>query len=256
MRLSSSLDNVAKWCTTNKLPLNPNKCNTMTFSLKCSPILYPYAIDNVALNRPVNLQDLGVTFDQRLTFIPHIEKIVSSANRVYGFLVRNSRDFKNISTLKTLFFAHVRSKLEYASIVWSPFYSVRINLIESVQRRFLKYISFRADGIYPAIGTPNDLLLSRHDMKSLNNRRDCFAIIFIYKLLNGIINDPVLLGKLNFLIPRMASRETNLFYLPVPRINIMVNSPIHKLCTLCNDYSDRLDLFNTSVNIIKNVCLQ
>lgn len=255
IRLSNCCENVVKWCSDNKLPLNPSKCCFMSYTLKSNKLAYPYAIDNVTLNNPTTIVDLGVTFDQQLSFTKHIENIVAAANRSYGFLVRNSRDFRNISSLKILYYAYVRSKLEYASIVWSPFYFTWINLIEKVQRRFLKYISLKIDGTYPLVGVPNDTLLQRHHMNSLNSRRDCYAVMFVHKLINNNIDDSTLLGYLNFLTPRLSSRNTGIFYLPTPRTNVFLNSPVYKLCQTCNKFSDQLDLVNMSIKSIRSLCL-
>ena len=95
------------------------------------------------------------------SFINHIENTISSALRILGFIIRNSRDFQNLETLRLLYFSLVRLKLEYASFVWCPTYKIHSANLERVQRRFLKYMVFRQDGIYPAVGYPHQDLLNR-----------------------------------------------------------------------------------------------
>jgi hypothetical protein len=56
----------------------------------------------------------------------------------------------NTDTVKRLYFAFVRSKLEYASVVWSTGYKSQIEDLEKIQRRLLKYLSFKVDGTYPS----------------------------------------------------------------------------------------------------------
>ncbi|RZC32323.1 hypothetical protein BDFB_010116, partial [Asbolus verrucosus] len=62
---------------------------------------------------------------------------------------QNSKEFTNTSTLLTLFFAFVSSKMEYANIIWFPYLVTYIADIKRVQRRFLKYLRLREDGIDP-----------------------------------------------------------------------------------------------------------
>jgi hypothetical protein len=90
------------------------------------------------LPRSNSVQDLGVVFDSKLSFTDHIESIVNSSFKSLGFVLRNGRKFSDVDTLKPLYFTYVRSRLEYASIVWSPMYSIHILSLERVQCRFLK----------------------------------------------------------------------------------------------------------------------
>nr|CAH7722487.1 unnamed protein product [Callosobruchus chinensis] len=47
-----------------------------------------------------------------------------------GFIIRNSRSFRNESALKTLYDSFLRSQLEYSSIIWNPIYQVHKNALE------------------------------------------------------------------------------------------------------------------------------
>ena len=53
---------------------------------------------------------------------------------------RICKDVKNVQTRRTLYCALVRSKLEYASNVWSPYRIKHKLLIENVQRRATRFI--------------------------------------------------------------------------------------------------------------------
>lgn len=250
-RLAQNINRIERWCLLNNLTLNSSKCCAMTYTTKADSIIYNYVIDGCVLQRPKTFTDLGVTFDPELTFIPHIDNIVHSAFKMYGFVVRTSREFKDVSTLKTLYFAFVRSKLEYASTVWNPNYQVHIDRLESVQRRFLKLLSFKIDGSYPPIGIPHQELLERHSITSLTRRRDCSSVIFIFKLLNNIIDCPYFLERLQFHVPRLLSRAHYYFYLSAPRTNVLKYSPFYIMCNNCNLLHSQIDIFNCSIRIIK-----
>ena len=42
----------------------------------------------------------------------------AKANRNMGIIFRNTRAFKNVTTLRVLYFALVRSHLEYGNVIW------------------------------------------------------------------------------------------------------------------------------------------
>ena len=119
--------------------------------------------NNAILERCTKIKDLGVTFDSRLSFCGHINTIVSSAAKVLGYCIRNWGSFTDINTLKLIYVSFVRSKLEYASVIWSPIYQNSKTQVESVQRKFLKYMFFKHNGFYPQRGIDHNILLNLFD---------------------------------------------------------------------------------------------
>ena len=85
------------------------------------------------IERVVQINDLGVLFDQKIRFIDHIEYIVSYSSAMLGFVFWICSDFDDVHLMEILYFAHVCSHLEYASFVWYPNYIVYIERIESIQ---------------------------------------------------------------------------------------------------------------------------
>ena len=73
----------------------------------------------------------GVTFDNRLDFSVHIDKSVS--HKTLEYILRAGKDFNNPNTVVTLFNVVVRPKLEYGSVVWSPYTFQQISKLERVQ---------------------------------------------------------------------------------------------------------------------------
>lgn len=253
MRLQKALDTISYWCSRNCLPLNPAKCNIMTYTLKTNKIMFDYVIDGQILQRPEVFKDLGVTFDTKMSFVYHINDVVNKCYKSLGFIIRNTREFTNTDLIKLLFFAFVRSSLEYGAIVWSPHYNLHIRHLESVQRRLLKYLSFRVDGVYPPVGFPHSELLARHKVETMQDRKIRSQIIFLYKLLRNDIDCTTLLEQINFTVPRLESRTQSTFYLPRSRTNINKFSPLHDMCTNYNERSNRVDLFNCSVAQLKQL---
>ncbi|CAH1975592.1 unnamed protein product, partial [Acanthoscelides obtectus] len=251
-QLLENLVRLDAWCSQNNLSLNINKCYVMSYTLKKNPLLFDYTLSGSSIQRTSTLCDLGVTFDSQLTFVKHIDSKISEANRMYGFIVRNCRDFTQSTTLKLLYYAYVRSKLEYALLIWNPHHIIHISRLECVQRRFLKYLSLKVDGVYPPIGIPHDSLLEKHLISSLEARRTCQSVIFLFKLINNASDDLALLGQLSFNVPRLTSRQNVTFYLPAARTNYLHYSPLHVMCRNYNSASNRIDIFNCRIADIKN----
>lgn len=254
-KLQDNLLKIQTWCDHNDLPLNVDKCNVISFSRKKETFLYDYKLDLTSLKRVEVFKDLGVLFDNKLTFNRHVEVTVLSANKSLGFVIRNSSGFTDTHLLTLLFNSFVKSKLEYASLIWHPGYVTYSNMLESIQRRFLKFLSYKVDGVYPPIGYPHDTLLDRFSTDSLNTRRKKQAVIFLHKLINNKINCPEITEKLLFHVPRANTRHHTTFYLARPRTNILNFSPLHFMCNTYNDLQDELDIFHSSVSSIKRLNL-
>jgi hypothetical protein len=95
------LDRLQSWCSEKKYDLNAGKCKSISFSRGDSD-----------LERVDVINDLGVLVDSKMTFVNHIESIVSKSARMLGFIKRVSREFRD--PYKTLYVAFVRPGLEYA----------------------------------------------------------------------------------------------------------------------------------------------
>jgi len=55
-----------------------------------------------------------------LLFDVHVDKVVNEAYRNLGLIIRMEKDFRKTETLMRLFQTYVRSKIEYATIIWNP----------------------------------------------------------------------------------------------------------------------------------------
>ncbi|CAI6370620.1 unnamed protein product [Macrosiphum euphorbiae] len=126
-KLQDDFDNFKAWCYNNGLQVNINKCNSISFFRTKSPLNIAYYSYNYLLPKVDSIEDLGVIFSSSLSFTAHIQSITIKASRSLGFIIRNTRDFNNIVSLKILYFSLVRSIPEYCSILWNPYQLVWIN---------------------------------------------------------------------------------------------------------------------------------
>lgn len=244
-----SLSRIEDWCHRFRLSLNSEKSFYMRYTLRTDVLIGAYEVDGVRLRLENTCIDLGVRFDTKLTFRQHIFELIAKCYKTFGFVYRNAKDLST-ECITALFFALIRSRLEYAAMVWDPIYMVHINSIESVQRSFLKYLSFRLDGVYPRRGSDYSNLLERFHFRSLEVRRAVITTKFVYKLLNGTIDCSHLLQSLNFNVPRSSARLAPTFYDDHSRTNVRSRSPVALMSRRCNEIAAFCDLFFDPVSKI------
>ena len=84
--------------------------------------------------------DLGVSLDCDLTWHAQVSHQAARANKLLGFVRRNSRFIHSTSVRRTLYLGLVRAHLGYATQVWAPQGIELISKLESIQRRATKFI--------------------------------------------------------------------------------------------------------------------
>lgn len=248
--LQSQLNLVYNWCTSNSLTLNISKCTTVSYSRKKEVISYQYNINNECISRSNCVKDLGIMFDEKLSFNVHVDRTVSSALKSLGFIIRNTHNFRNIQCLKILYFSLVRSKLEYGAVIWNPFYKYEIKLCEKVQIKFLKYMYYKSQHVYPPKDVDIEILMCTFNLDSLKTRRERLLVSFLYKLLHNQIDCPSLLEQINFLVPRANSRFSLTFYPNRANTNVIIKSPLNKMCDVFNKKSKQFDINHHTLSSI------
>lgn len=247
--LQQNLDRLASWCEINKLFLNVKKCFHMCFYRSRIPISTSYLINNNEIALVPFIKDLGVIFDRKLTFDRHCETISNKAMQILGFVIRNTRTFQNIESIKLLYCSLVRSQLEYASPVWSPIYTCNLHRLERVQRKFLRYVQFKLR--QPVIEIRYNALMSDLNLPLLSTRRTINDILILFKLLNNLIDCPQMLSVINIRVPVKSTRLHHLFHSDNHSTNYSYHSPLVRFHRTANTYTDLFDIFKTSPSCIK-----
>lgn len=166
------------------------------------------------------MKDLGIIFDRNLSFIPQISNLSMRCFRILGYIFRNSKGL-SADSFSLLYKSLVRSLLEYACVVWSPYYEVHCNTLDRVQKKFLSYFRYR----FPHRNS---------NLDSLVDRRKNADIKFIEKLIEGQVDCAKLLELLTFDCTRRLTRcktfKTNTY-----STNYANNAPIIRMMKLCNE---------------------
>ena len=180
LALQNDLNSLHQWSTEWKMSFNASKCKILTISRSRNPISYDYHLDGVVLEHVGEFRDLGVVFNESLSFKSHITSLVSRCNRMSG-VVKRSVGFGAPQHVKlTLFKALVRPHTEFSSQVWSPHSKTEIALLESVQRSMTRFICTN-ELSYPERCLSLNLL-------PLSYRREVADLVFCFKCLNGYLD--------------------------------------------------------------------
>jgi len=174
----------------------------------------------------------------------HILQLLQKSKRKLGFIFRNSKNFKNIQTLLILYYALVRSNLQFGALIWNPNTLAISKALEQIQKRFLKYLYWKTFDYYPN-AMKYEELLSGFEIKSLENERRIVSLMFLYDVLKGGL-DPELLCRINICVPRLHSRHKILFRVQY-RTNILKNSVLNNAMGLYNRVlteHSHFDIFN------------
>lgn len=244
--LQENINSLSSWCAYNGFSLNFSKCSVMSFYRSRYPILFTYLLNYEELSRCNVVKDLGVMLDTKLSFSLHIDYICARAFSMLGFLKRNSKGFKDLGTLKILYFSLVRSLVEYCSIVWTPNYQSHSDRLERVQRSFSRFALFKSGFKNRPSYTTRCLLLG---IDLLSNRRKIACSIFVLDLLMGKVNCPELLCDMGIFVPSRPLRSHEFLSIPFHRSNYGRNEPLTNCMANFNAVFDVLD-FNLSREVL------
>ena len=175
--LQNDIDGSCAWSRDNNVLFAPEKCEVLHFG-RNNP-WHQYLIDGEEIKSSATVKDLGIYFSSDLSFTHHCEYLAASA----GVVLRRLRRCFGLTTKEMflpLYKTFIRSKLEYASTVWSPYQVKDINTIEKVQRRATKLVRNISHLSYEA-------RLDYLGLQTLRTRRIRQDLISIYMLIHGIL---------------------------------------------------------------------
>lgn len=245
--LQQDLDSLQQYYSRNKITVSVPKCQVITFSRKKKPILFNYNFNGIVIERVNMVRDLGVFFDGKMLLSDHVEKIVQRAYRNLGFVVRTCKPFNCPLTLKVVYFAYVRSILEYASPIWSPCYKDYIARLERIQRKFIKHLNFSTH-------QRNNSYLDGcrfYGLLTLEERRQMLDVCLLHDILHNRLDNPELVENIYFNVPKYRTRHTSLFSTPFHRTNYGKNAVFTRMVRLFNNKFSNLDLFSVSKTNLK-----
>ena len=144
------------------------------FSRKIKKLLHPTLLfHNIPLNNSLFQKHLGLTLDIKLNFSGHIKSITKKISKTMGLL----RKFQQIlprSTLLTIYKTFIRSRLDYADIVYDQAYNSAFH--ESIQYNACLAITGAIRG------TSTEKIYQELGLESLKSRRWFRKLCHFYKI--------------------------------------------------------------------------
>ena len=179
--LQADINRLVEWTEVWDLHFNNDKCKVMHLGRNNVNNRY-FMTDGNGINKDISTctqeKDLGVIFDQHLSFETHIQTAINKANKVLGIIKRTFTHMDSDTFLR-LYKTMVRPHLEYGNAVWGPHHIGLSQDMERVQRR--------ATRLVPACnGMSYEERLRFLDLFSLKYRRFRGDLIQTFKILNKV----------------------------------------------------------------------
>ena len=138
--INKELNNISNWFKLNKLSLNIDKTNFMTFKNKHSKtpdLNFKIVIDNINIEKVKITKFLGILIDNNLSWkahTSHISKIVSK----YNGIIRKIRTYLTQDSLHTLYNTLVLPYLSYCTIVWGDRNNTNLESLFILQKKIIR----------------------------------------------------------------------------------------------------------------------
>lgn len=140
-QIQLTLNKIAIWADVNGFKFSPQKTVAVLFSLKrgiqIDPTLY---LNEIALPVKQEHKFLGITFDRKLTFLPHINALKKKASRSLNILKVLSRKHwgSDRTCLLHIYRTVVRSCLDYGCVVYGSARTSYLNRLDPIQNLALR----------------------------------------------------------------------------------------------------------------------
>lgn len=222
------------------MELSVLKCTTISFHRKTrrEVFTFDYTLNGHVLERLEVVKDFGVQLDEKLTFRQHQSAVVDKANRQLGFLFRMAHEFDDPLCLRSLYFALVRSHLEFSAVIWAPYHQNWIDRIERIQKKFVWYACRKMPWNDPSRLPRYEAHCNLLGIETLENRRTISKAEFAAKILTAEVDCPNLLNLFNTNISsRHLRTRTDRAFLSssLARTDYLRNSPVRSISTVFND---------------------
>ena len=210
-----ALDRMAEWLKANKLCLNIDKTNYCIFKTTgvISDNIPDIIIDRKIIKRVDFCKYLGIISDCRLTFVHHINAIVSKVNQYCGIFYK-LRNLLPVVCLRQLYFALVYPHLLYGLEIYGNTSALVLDPRLKVNNKILRILQNQS------VRTPLGHLYSNFNTLPITALRD----LKIACLMHKYVHHPLTLPKIFAII----SHSTGMFILITPGQVLLCTLNPHK----------------------------
>lgn len=238
LKLQSDINRIYEWSIANRLFFNADKCAIFTACRASTSVETSYKLGDEVIKRKDEVWDLGLLVDRKYTLAHHREQMTISARQMVGYIKRKSNGKFKTETLKLLYSAYVRSRLEFASVIWNPHQEVYIDDIESVQKQFLIDLLDSRSNASSYRLAPYEKRCKTVNLQPLLVRRKVTDALCAYDIYHKKVNDVFLNSK--FLKSRSVRqlRFNRLLEERFFNVDYLIYQPLSRLTMLINEFSE------------------
>ena len=193
--LRNAMVNLCEWCKANHLVINIQKSNYMIICnrqkrtyLNCDLIHLP--IYDSFLNVQTCVKVLGVSIDNSVCWIEHIDKLTTELSQLIGLLYR-IKCYLSFEVRILFYNSYILPHIDYCINVWGNASQCHIDKLQVLQNRAARVI-LDAD-----LYTSSQILLKRLKWMSIAERKDYQTCILLFKGLNGMAPESLNIFKTN-----------------------------------------------------------
>ena len=141
-RMQQAANALATWAEEWIVSINKEKSSTTLFTIRKQKA-GPINLGGVRLKEDDQPTYLGITFDKRQTWKPHILAAETKAKRKLALMrkLTGSTWGANEKTLRTVYEGSVRHQLEYGSTAWSSAAKTNLQRLDKVQNQAMRIIT-------------------------------------------------------------------------------------------------------------------
>lgn len=176
-----NIDQLQNWFHANKLTLNLRKTCFSIFHKTNMPIDDDYnalQIGDAIINRVNAVEYLGMTIDEILSWVPHVDKVLNSLTRYFGLFYR-LRDLIPNHLKRLVYFAYIHSRINYGVQVYGCAATRVLNKLQTISNKLLKVFTKR-DRLYSTSQLHRELKILKVQDIYENN-----VLMFVHRCLHN-----------------------------------------------------------------------
>ena len=228
-KLQEDLDAIHNWTNDSLLKFHPDKCKHLHVSTRQEHHhTYLLGPEQHPVQHTSQEKDVGITFDEQLTFEHHLNEKINKSNSIVG-IIRRTFEYLDQSNFVHLYRSLVRPHLEYANQIWAPHLKKHITAIENVQRRATKLVPSLKNLPYPD-------RLRALNLPTLAYRRQRGDMIELFKILTPTYDPEVS----NFINLADSNTTTRGHHLKIKKIRPRLKIRLHSFPLRCTDQWNNL----------------
>lgn len=248
--LQTSIDNLTKWSDDNRLTLNLDKCKYVCYSNKTKNVnIRQYYIKSSRIQQVESHIDLGILFDNQLTFKPHIASLLTRTKSLYGAAYRFCKEIGCMRLIQKVTSIYILPIIEYASLVWDQ-HRIGINsdlenVLHKMSRNALNLPYDVRNENYMDFNSRMNLI----NMLTTKERRIISSILFVLKIQRGELqSDLIQIINASQSHNTHHTRRPNLF--EINQRILPSKSPMYIAMTNCNEFKHTFNVTD-SIEVIK-----